>query len=325
MAKRKRLSPASPDHPRRAPEVKGFVDGWEGAPPTRRAAPIADVAGDAATRAALDEVSHQLSQARTEGRLITKVPLASIDVAHLVRDRVGFDADEMASLKASMAARGQQTPIELVALGGDRFGLISGWRRIEALGQLGATEVLALVRAPQGAAQAYLAMIEENEIRANLSFYERARLAAEAARIGVYPTTRQAVAELFAAAPPPKRSKILKFVTLHDRLGDFLAFPSAIPERLGLALATALETDASLLPRLRDRLRKSPARDAETERRQLEQALRGGKKAPPAPPAKAEELSQGLFIEPGRGRVVISGAAVDAALVAALKAWLRSR
>jgi hypothetical protein len=30
-------------------------------------------------------------------------------------------------------------------------------------------------------------MVEENEIRAGISFYERARLAAEAAKLGIYP------------------------------------------------------------------------------------------------------------------------------------------
>lgn len=325
MAKRKRLSPAAPQELQRAPEVKGFVNGWEGAT-TRRGAPIADIAGDAATQSALQEVAHELTQAREQGRLIQKLPITAIEVGHLVRDRVGFDAEEMATLKASLAARGQQTPIEVVALTGDRYGLISGWRRIEALGQLGQGEVLALVRQPDGAAGAYLAMVEENEIRAGLSFYERARLAAEAVKIGVYPNVKRAVANLFAAAASAKRSKILKFVILHDALGDVLQHPTAIPERLGLALANEIDTNKGFLTRLRGRLRKTPAPDAATERAQLEQALKGGGKAcPDQPAAKGQEIAPGLFLEARRGRVVLAGDPVDAALLEDLKTWLAAR
>jgi ParB family chromosome partitioning protein len=51
--------------------------------------------------------------------------------------------------------------------------------------------VLALIRRPETSADAYLAMVEENEIRAGISFYERARLAAEAAKLGSIPTLRR--------------------------------------------------------------------------------------------------------------------------------------
>jgi hypothetical protein len=82
-------------------------------------------------------------------------------------------------------------------------------------------------------------MVEENEIRAGMSFYERARLAAEAAKLGIYPDPAAAIAALFASASPAKRSKIGSFVRVHEALGDALRYPTAIPERLGLALAAA--------------------------------------------------------------------------------------
>ena len=90
-----------------------------------------------------------------------------------------------AALMASLESRGQQTPIEVVELADGRFGLISGWRRLTALRQLQADEgrgqgldtVLALLRRPDTASDAYVSMVEENEIRTDLSHFERGRIA----------------------------------------------------------------------------------------------------------------------------------------------------
>ena len=89
-------------------------------------------------------------------------------------------------------------------------------------------------------------MVEENEIRVGLSYYERARIAARAAELGVFPDTASALARLFASASRAKRSKIGSFLRLYTALDDRLRFPAAIPERLGLRLARALDADAGL-------------------------------------------------------------------------------
>ena len=76
MAKRKRLTPAQPDHfntSARAPETKSMT----GSPGF--SAPIAQVAGEAATLAALDEVTGALRAARDQGRLIEALPLGSVN------------------------------------------------------------------------------------------------------------------------------------------------------------------------------------------------------------------------------------------------------
>lgn len=79
----------------------------------------------------------------------------------------------MASLKASIRSCDQQMPIEVVALGNGRYGLISGARRLAALSALHAetgearfATVKALLRPIKAAPKSYLAMVEENEIRA---------------------------------------------------------------------------------------------------------------------------------------------------------------
>ncbi len=322
MAKRKRLAPPQLAVPAGL-ETKALKDGWAGI--QRSAPPIADVAGQAASQAAFEEVAGALEAARREGRLVQALPIAAIEVDHLVRDRLVLAEEDMEALAQSLASRGQQTPIEVVALAGGRYGLISGWRRIEALKRLGQTDVLAMIRAPETASEAYVAMIEENEIRAGLSFYERARLAAEAVRIGVYRDAAAAVAALFANAAAPKRSKILKFVVLHRVLDSVLQFPAAIPEKLGLALAGMIEADAAMGTRLRDSLRKTPALTAPEERARLERALHKATAPAPRKATTSLEVAPGVTLEQGRERMVLRGRGVDDTLVEDLRNWLEAR
>ena len=208
MAKRKRLSPApAPGPAEAAPETKA-LNGWVG---VRARAPIADVSGAAAAQSALEEVAGELRRARAEGRMVTKLPLEAVDAGHLVRDRMVVDAEDMAVLTDSLRARGQQTPIEVIDLGQGRYGLISGWRRLMALralqeetGEARFGLVQALIRAPKDASEAYCAMVEENEIRADLSFYERANMAVQAVEQGVYSDPKEAIQNSVFRSPCPQ-------------------------------------------------------------------------------------------------------------------------
>jgi len=310
-----------------APETKAMFR-LDGAPPAPRA-PIAQVAGDAAAQSALDALADEMRDMRAGGRLVTPLPLGSITEDHMVRDRMVNEAGDMQSLKASLAARGQQTPIEVVDLGYGNYGLISGWRRLHALRALHAetrdkkfSRIQALIKPVDSVSDGYVAMVEENEIRTNLSFYERAHLACEAARLGVYPTPARAISVLFANATPAKRSKIGTFVKLHAALGDVLRFPVAIPERLGLALVRAVEADPGFAGRLTDDLRKARPRNPEAERVILDEALRA-----PADTSgpRAPEIIPGVVLEARKGRVVLSGKGVTDALQKDLAAWLVGR
>lgn len=243
-------------------------------------APIAQVTGASAAAAAFEEVSAALQSARAEGRLVQALPLSAVDESYLVRDRLGNGQEDLQSLTDSLRARGQQTPIEVVALTDDRFGLISGWRRLMALRALHAETgearfgtVLALLRQPATASDAYVAMVEENEIRLGLSYYERARIVARAAEMAVFSDEASALKALFAAASRAKRSKIGSFLAVYHALDARLRFAGAIPERLGLALARAMQADAVFAPRLADRLRKAGADTPEAELAVLHRAL----------------------------------------------------
>ena len=280
MAKRKRLSPLAFSSDSPIPddlETKSM-----GAPP------ISGIVHDAASTAALEEMSQALRTAREGGRMVLELPLAEIQMDYLVRDRVASDPEELEALVSSLRLRGQQQPIEVVALGPQSYGLISGWRRCQALMQLAqedgqAPQVLALLRRPTEASDAYLAMVEENEIRVGLSYYERARIVLRAVEQGVYETEKEALQSLFRSASRAKRSKIGSFIWIVRSLDGVLRFPTGIPERAGLALARRLEDEPDLAQSLTQGLETDPPQDAAAELAFLEAA--------PSPVAKVHAPS----------------------------------
>ncbi|MCC5956792.1 MAG: ParB N-terminal domain-containing protein [Natronohydrobacter sp.] len=359
MAKRKRLDPV-PQADLPAPEQKSAL------PPL--GAPIARVAQDTAREAAFEELRAALTEARAEGRLIQKLPLQAVVLDHLLRDRIALDEEALSPLMESLRARGQQVPIEVTALGGGRFGLISGWRRMAALKRLHAetgearfATVLAILRSPETAGDAYLAMVEENEIRLGLSHYERARIVLRAVEAGVFPTTKTALQKLFAHGSRARRSKIGSFLGVVEALDGALRFPTDLGERLGLALAAQIEADAGFAPRLRAALEAAAPESAEEERLVLEAALSPdpapspdpspdpsatSPKTPEAPipshgPARTEavpvtvpatgraEPAPGVVLEISGGYLkpvlTLSGPKVDQAFKERLIAWLQSQ
>lgn len=304
-----------------------------------RYAPISRIAGDSAAAAALETLAGEMAAARAAGRLVEALPLALVDATHLVRDRVGFDEEEFRALVESLRLHGQRAPIEVIDLGAGRpagrYGLISGWRRLSALRQLQEetrearfSTVLALLRQPQTAGEAYVAMVEENELRVGLSYYERARIAARAVEAGAFADRGSALRTLYATASRAKRSKIGSFLAIHDALSEVLHFPAAIPERLGLALATRLGEEGAAEALRAELARTSPPVAAD------ELALLAAFVERPVSHAKQEdagasraeqeeEVAPGIRMRRGRGRVVLSGSGVDWDFVARLEAWLR--
>lgn len=332
MAKRKRLT--APDPARvAAPETKAMDISLGYVPDhMKRRAPIADVAGNAATAAALETVAGEMQAARTEGRLVQKIPLEAINASHLIRDRISIDADEMATLEASLRTRGQQTPIEVVETTPGSYGLISGWRRVTALRNLARAEAgpdtaLALVRRPDTASDAYVAMVEENEIRVGLSYFERASIVANAVREGVFRSEKDALQGLFASASRAKRSKIKSFLPVVEALGARLLYPAALTERLGLALSSRIQSDPDWAARLSDRLRKAEPAAPEDETALLQKALdsRAETKRAATPPARPASKAPAppVTLTRSKGALHLSGPAVTEALLDAVEALVR--
>ncbi|MEL6700073.1 MAG: ParB N-terminal domain-containing protein [Pseudomonadota bacterium] len=321
MAKRKRLGPAEAfTTPQAAPETKSAVS----------KPPIASVAGEVAAMDAVARMAAVLESARDEGRLVQKIPLDRVVADHLIRDRMGADPTEMAALVDSLRRRGQQTPIEVVDLGGERYGLVSGWRRLHALRDLanaGGTEtVLARIIAPGTEAEAYVAMVEENEIRVGLSYYERARIVLRAEEAGIYPTRKAALQGLFANVSRAKRSKIGSFITVVEALDDHLRFPTEIGERLGLQLAKALEAGQG---EDLQAVLATPAPDADHEQNALRGALAAPASAPRKPakaaPAKNAPVWGEITLRETKAGLVLKGPGVTDAFKTALEAWLAQK
>jgi hypothetical protein len=297
------------------------------------AAPIARVAAEASSAAALEEMADTLRRAREEGRLVIDLPLEAIAPDHLTRDRLPVEDEEAAILRESIRLHGQRTPIEVTPLEGALpYGLISGWRRLTALKALRAetgeprfATVRALVRRPETAADAYVAMVEENEVRVGLSQYERARVAALAARRGVFPDEEAALKALFGTASRPKRSRIRAFLELHRALDDVLRFPAHLPERLGLAAVERLRAGGEAA--LRAALAAADPQTPEAERAALEGAL-ARRKAPAPGAAAPEPILPGVTLArrlSGRTLTLrLSGPGMSAELAERLTAALRS-
>lgn len=327
MARRRLPPPPVSDEAAMTPELETKSMFSLGGTPAFNRPPVARVAAESAAESALRDVSAELATLRAEGRMVLRLPLEAIEDGWLIRDRIATDPEDMAALTDSLRAHGQRTPIEVAELAPGRFGLISGWRRMVALRSLAPEDarfasVLALVRTPETSAEAYVAMVEENEIRAGLSYWERARVVARAVAGGVFGSDRIALQRLFASASRAKRSKIGSFLGLVTALEGILAFPAALPERAGLELARALEADPTLPDRLRAALQADPPATPEAEQSRISAVLSGHRRAPP--PAR-QVLGPGLWLEAKQGRITLGGPSVDAAFRARLEDWLAAQ
>lgn len=334
---RKRLTPARPN----------FFDAGVATPGPARA-PIAQVAGDVAMTAAFEEVQSELQTAQREGRLVLSLPLDAIRADYLIRDRLSCDPEELAALKESIRSRGQQTPIEVTDLGQGRYGLISGWRRLRALRELRDdsgglarfSAVQALVRLPADRPAAYVAMVEENEVRADLSFYERARIVVQAVASGVFDSDKHALQSLFVSASFSKRSKVKSFMPLVQALDGVLRHPAQIPERLGLALSKSLSEDPGFTKRLTAALRPGTPMTAEQERAILDHVMkpapalaksgskpgRGAASQSDTPPLSDPfEVAPGIRIRARAGLVELEGDGLSPAVIDRLKIWLKAQ
>ncbi len=294
MAKRRRL--IAPD----ASELQELEEGFATKPSSNpfetksTVPPIAQVAAEAASLNSMAGVTDRVALARDqgdaarwreaeqEGLVVQMLALADIDQDFIRRDRLIEDAEAMAELQASIKENGLRAPIE-VAKTEAGYGLISGFRRLQAYRALAAdserfVQIPAFVRDADAGQAAYVSMVEENEVRANLSHYERGRIAVLAADQSVFTSVEAAVDALFGTASKAKRSKVRSFAKVHEALGDLLQFPTGLTEKAGLALATALRDGGQ--SQLRAALAEASAQDAKSEWVLLQKAMKSASVAP---------------------------------------------
>ena len=172
------------------------------------------------------------------------IPLDQIDEAALPRDRTTVDPTALSDLSLSIAAHGLRMPIEVFAANGDTghaYGLISGFRRLTAHRDLGLPTIPAFLRTPADGATAMAAMIEENEIRADITPWERAHILLTAIDAGLFPTLDDALPRLFPTYDRFRQNRLRATAEVVQHFGDHtLTDPHTLSQRQLTRIATNL-------------------------------------------------------------------------------------
>jgi ParB family chromosome partitioning protein len=182
---------------------------------------------------------------------IQRIPLAEIDQAALTRDRAGLDPEPQAELERSIATYGLRQPIEVFPLpeprGPHRWGLLNGYRRLlafrtllENTGQDRYAAIPAFVREAASLAASLAAMVEENEIRAGLSPFERGFIAVNARNQGAFASIEEAVDGLYPNANRPKRNRLRALAFLAEEMDGQFAAPELLSQQQATRIARAL-------------------------------------------------------------------------------------
>jgi ParB family chromosome partitioning protein len=210
------------------------------------------------------------------------IPLDAVDAAAVARDRTRLDPDALAELAASIARSGLRQPIEVFEYDepGEtpRYGLIAGFRRLAAFRQLAEAmperfdAIPAFVRAPKDLTAILAAMVEENDIRENLSPWEKGAIAARAFAGGVFPDLAAALAALYPTASRHKRARIRAVAELVAEMDGVLAEPERLSERECLRYAAAVA--AGFGDHIADSLESHGLREHEAQWALIESVLR---------------------------------------------------
>ena len=161
---------------------------------------------------------------------ITDLPITSIDAEALPRDRFQVDEEALATLNRSILFDGLRQPIEVFPLEGDLpYGLISGYRRLSVYRTLAAirgngdyTTIPAFIRTPASIPEAMAAMVTENEVRTDITPWEKATLILESVRLDYFATPDAALQTLYPHMTPTNRSRLRSVVSVVEALGDIL-------------------------------------------------------------------------------------------------------
>jgi ParB family transcriptional regulator, chromosome partitioning protein len=178
------------------------------------------------------------------------LPLSEIREDALLRDRCHLDPIALEDLAASNARDGLRQPIEVWALSQpsatQRYGLISGLRRLTALRLLNQRNpgshgtIAAFLRTPASIADAMAQMIAENEIRENLTPWERGLTLAAAVAQDLFPTIDAAVAALHPTATKQKRTRLRSLALVAEELEGCITTPELLSQTQIERLAACL-------------------------------------------------------------------------------------
>lgn len=179
---------------------------------------------------------------------LLSLPLDQIDAEALPRDRSTTDPARFAELWHSILRHGLRQPIEVFTTEGPLpYALISGHRRLMAFRHLHTqmelpafSTIPAFLRSPESLPAALTAMIEENEVRADLPPWDKGRILVECVARGLFPTLDAAILALHPAAPRQKRARLRACASVVEELEGQITTPERLNERQMLRLAACL-------------------------------------------------------------------------------------
>ena len=182
------------------------------------------------------------------------LPTAQINAHALPRDRTTLGPQAMAALQTSIATTGLRMPIEVWLMTPPdqppEYGLISGFRRLAAhhalanLRQNGDfTSIPAFLRTPTTIPEAMALMIAENEVRADLSPWEKGRILVAANDQGVFPTIDAAIFALHPHATASQRHRLRMLASVVEAMDGTLTTPEGYSFRQLARLNAALHPD----------------------------------------------------------------------------------
>jgi ParB family chromosome partitioning protein len=183
--------------------------------------------------------SHAQETAMTD--TIHPIPLDQIDAHALPRDRLDLDDTALAELTHSIAQTGLRQPIEVFERAGGTYGLLSGYRRLTAHARLDRATIPAFIRQPRDIPDALAQMIAENEIRAEISPWEKGRIVTRAIDQGLFDTLDEALPALYPALDRHRRARLRAIAEVVEYFGDtLLSEPTRFSQTQLTRLAAAL-------------------------------------------------------------------------------------
>lgn len=173
------------------------------------------------------------------------LPIHQIDTEVLIRDRSIQNAAALDDLIRSITEIGLRQPIEVFGLtphehNPSLYGLISGHRRLKAFVAMGRTEIPAILCNPDGIPAAMAAMVTENEVRSQITPWEKGRLIEGLVEDGTYATPDAAIAALYPTATRQQRNRIQNCHMVFDTFYRHLQNPEGLTVAQIDRLATAI-------------------------------------------------------------------------------------
>jgi len=167
----------------------------------------------------------------------------------LIRDRTEIEEVALGELTVSIVEDGLRQPIEVFLRSdpgdGPRYGLIAGLRRLTVFRTLHANQpdryptIPAFVRQPADVAAAMAAMVAENELRAQITPWEKGTLLVASVQQQVFPTLDAACDALFPSLSRQARSRLRGYALVVETLEGALTDPRTIPSHRMDRLAAA--------------------------------------------------------------------------------------